>query len=358
VNEKRGIRLDNVTKRFAEVLAVNSVSFHVEEGEFMSLLGPSGCGKTTTLRIIAGFLRPDHGTIHAGGEEITPLPPFKRNIGLVFQNYALWPHMTVFENISFGLKLRKIKVAEIWQRVEEVIALTNLPGLEERFPRELSGGQQQRVALARVLVLKPAILLLDEPLSNLDRKLRVHMRVELRQLQGKLGMTTLYVTHDQEEALSMSDRVAIMDRGRISQIGTPNQIYEDPSCGFVADFVGSVNIMEGQIVEESGELATFKTREGLIFKISIKKALTSAGNLNLAIRPERVKVSHKSIEGDNVMQGEVKFVVYLGSLTRYHVELKEGFQITAECQNVGERFSIGDRVYLMIDGDHCNIIES
>jgi len=353
-----GIGLENVTKKFGSVVAVDSASFTIKKAEFMSLLGPSGCGKTTTLRAIAGFVTLDQGTIHAGGVEITHLPPFKRNIGLVFQNYALWPHMTIFDNISFGLKLRKLKLKDIKRKVDEVLSLTNLSGLEERFPREISGGQQQRVALARALVLQPSVLLLDEPLSNLDRKLRVHMRVELRQLQKNLGITTLYVTHDQEEALSMSDRVAVMDKGKIVQLATPNEIYESPQCSFVADFIGNINIMEGQITEVSDNLATFKTHEGFVIKVPLRERLALKDELILAIRPERIELSHELIEGNNVLSCEVKFVVYLGSFTRYHVELEGGHEIIIESRNPDLKLGIGDTVYVKINTSYCHFIRS
>lgn len=358
LGDKKGIRIENVTKKFGNVTVLESVSLHVKEGEFLSLLGPSGCGKTTTLRMIAGFAKPDEGTIHVQGEEVTHLPPFKRNIGLIFQNYALWPHMTVFENIAFGLKLKNMKPGEIKRIVGEVISLTNLSGLEERFPRELSGGQQQRVALARVLALKPTTILLDEPLSNLDKKLRVYMRVELRQLQKKFNMTALYVTHDQEEALSMSDRVAIMDRGKIIEVGTPDQIYENFKDSFVADFVGNINFMEGKILEVSGGNAVFETREGLILRVPFQEGFRAEGQFRLGIRPERINISREFMEGDNIVLGEVKFMEYLGSLTRYHVELDKGYLILVESQNLDLKLSAGERVYIGIASYHCHFIRS
>jgi len=355
--DKRGISLKNVTKRFGHLVVVDSVSFHVKEGAFMSLLGPSGCGKTTTLRMIAGFLKPERGTINIGGVDVTHLPPFKRNVGLVFQSYALWPHMTVFENISFGLKLDKIKPKAIKKKVGDVLSLTNLSGMENRYPRELSGGQQQRVALARALALDPAVFLLDEPLSNLDRKLRVYMRVELKQLQKKLGMTILYVTHDQEEALSMSDRVAIMNKGRIIQVGTPDEIYENPQSMFTADFVGNINMIEGVILEISGRLATFKTRDGFLLKVSLEKGMKPGARVNVAIRPEKLSVSRQPPEGENVFPGTVKFVDYFGSLIKYFVELETGFQLMAENQNLDARFNAGEKVYLKLEPGHCYFIE-
>jgi len=355
--DTKGISLKNVTKRYGHLVVVDSISFDVKKGEFMSLLGPSGCGKTTTLRMIAGFVKPDRGTIDIGGEDVTHLPPFKRNVGLVFQSYALWPHMTVFENISFGLKLNKIKAKTIKEKVENVLSLTNLNGMENRYPRELSGGQQQRVALARALALDPAVFLLDEPLSNLDKKLRVYMRVELKQLQKNLRMTILYVTHDQEEALSMSDRVAIMNKGRIIQVGTPHEIYENPQSMFTADFVGNINMIEGVISEVSDRLATFRTRDGSLLKVSLEKTMKRGDTVNVAIRPEKLSVSRQQPQGDNVFLGTVKFVDYFGSLIKYFVELETGLQLIAENQNLDPRFNAGEKVYLKLEPGHCYFIQ-
>ena len=355
--DQGGIRLENVAKKFGNTMAVDSVSFHVRHGEFMSLLGPSGCGKTTALRIIAGFVKPTTGTVKVGGVDITHLPPFKRNIGLVFQNYALWTHMTVFENIAFGLKLRKFSSREIKQKVDDVISLTNLHGLEKRFPRELSGGQQQRVAVARVLALNPAVFLLDEPLSNLDRKLRIHMRQELRQLQERLGITTLFVTHDQNEALSMSDRVAIMNKGKIIQIGTPNEIYEKPRSMFVADFVGNTNSIEGDIVDVSEALATLKVKEGFSLKVRAEGEIKTGERLSITIRPERLKISPEPMQGDNVLPGSVKYVDYFGSSIRYHVALETGYLVVVEDQNIDKRMRAAERVYVKIDARHCYAIK-
>ena len=357
--KNKEIWIKNITKKYGDVMAVDSVSLHLKQSEFVSLLGPSGCGKTTTLRIIAGFLKPTNGTVNLGGVEITHLPPFKRKIGLVFQNYALWPHMTVFENIAFGLKLKKIKPKEVKQKVEEVLSLVNLSGMENRFPRELSGGQQQRVALARIIALDLDLWLMDEPLSNLDRKLRVYMRVELKKLQKKLGVTILYVTHDQEEALSMSDRLALMKDGKIIQIGTPDEIYEKPQSTFVANFIGNINVFEGNILEVSDMLATFKTRLGFTLKVPINEELIrSKEKLSIIIRPERVGISRELIEGSNFMPGEVKFIDYHGSSIGYHVELGTGYQIIIEDKNLDMRFNIGEKVCVKIYDNYCSFIKS
>jgi ABC-type Fe3+/spermidine/putrescine transport system ATPase subunit len=356
--DQRGIRLINVTKRFGHQAVVDDISFQVKEGEFMSLLGPSGCGKTTTLRLIAGFLKPNAGTILVGGVDVTHLPPYKRNIGLVFQNYALWPHMTVFENIAFGLKLKKVKPKAIKESIDKVLSLTGLTGLENRFPRELSGGQQQRVSLARVLALNPAVFLLDEPLSNLDRKLRIYMRLELRQLQKKLGMTILYVTHDQEEALSMSDRIIIIDKGKIIQVGTPDEIYERPQSIFAADFVGSVNAIQGAISDVIGNRATFRADHGLTFHVPANEGLKAGQKITITIRPEKFRISRQEMKDENVLAGQVRFVDYFGSLIKYFVEIAPEIEMVVESQNLDTRFQSGERVYLQIDPHHCYPIPS
>ena len=241
------VELSNLTKRYGETLAVDDLSLRVEEGEFFSLLGPSGCGKTTTLRMIAGFVRPNDGRVLIGGEDMTLLPPEKRGIGIVFQNYAIFPHMNVFDNIAFGLKMRKAPRREIRVRVQRALDQVNLGGYERRYQRELSGGEQQRVALARVLITEPKILLLDEPLSALDKKLREEMKYWIKELQQSLGITTVYVTHDQGEALTMSDQIAVMNRARVVQIGAPDAVYEHPADRFVTDFIGESNILEARV---------------------------------------------------------------------------------------------------------------
>ncbi len=241
------VRADAITKRFDQAVAVDHVSLDVYRGEFLSFLGPSGCGKTTTLRMIAGFEEPDAGTITVMGEDMTDRPPHKRNLGMVFQNYALFPHMTVFDNVAFGLKMRKVGSSELKRRVAQVLDLVQLTQMHQRYPRQLSGGQQQRVALARAIVIEPYVLLLDEPLSNLDAKLRKAMQTELRDLQRRLGITAIYVTHDQEEAMTVSDRIVVMDHGQIMQIGTPTEVYRKPANEFVAGFIGQVNFIRGRL---------------------------------------------------------------------------------------------------------------
>src|SRR4030066_2482594 len=243
------IRLQKVVKKFGTLEAVSDVSLEIQDGELFTLLGPSGCGKTTLLRLIGGFHKPDSGEIYVGDRPVAPIPPYERNIGMVFQNYALWPHMTIFDNIAYGLKLKRFPREKISSQVLQALKLVNLTGLEKRYPGQLSGGQQQRVALARALVLNPDVLLLDEPLSNLDAKIRIQVRAEIRKLQKELGITTIYVTHDQEEALTLSDRIAVINLGKILQIGLPRDLYERPHNPFVADFIGINNLIPGNVQE-------------------------------------------------------------------------------------------------------------
>src|SRR5712692_6178658 len=256
------VTIQGVVKRFGAVTAVDAVDLTVADGELFTLLGPSGCGKTTLLRLLAGFYQPDGGTIRFGDRVVNGLPPYERRIGMVFQNYALWPHMTVADNICYGLRLRKLPSAAVQARLQEGLRKVNLIGFEARYPGQLSGGQQQRVALARALVLNPDILLLDEPLSNLDAKIRIQVRAEIRRLQQELRITTIYVTHDQEEALSLSDRVAVMRDGRVLQVGAPKELYERPRTRFVADFVGTNNLVPGRVSERAGGLLVVDTALG------------------------------------------------------------------------------------------------
>jgi len=290
--------IENLTKRFGEVVAVDSVSIHVADGEFVTLLGPSGCGKSTTLAAVAGLDRPDGGRISVGGTVYfdertgTFLPPEARNCGLVFQSYALWPHMTVFDNVVFPLTLRKVPSAERKRRVEEVLALVEMEPYADRYPHQLSGGQQQRVALARTLVYRPAILLLDEPLSNLDAKLRDRARTWLAELRTRLGLTTIYVTHDQIEALSLSDRIVVMNGGRIAQIGTPQDIYERPADPFVADFIGTTNFLPGRVVgAPDGGQALIELEDGQRVAVQVERRTAAPGSrVTLAYRPEQIGV--------------------------------------------------------------------
>ncbi len=271
------VRLDRITKRFHEVVAVDDLSLDIERGEFFSMLGPSGCGKTTTLRMIGGFEEASGGTIYLGEADVTGLPPYKRDVNTVFQNYALFPHLTVFENVAFGLRRKKVTSDSISTRVREMLDLVELPGYESRRPAQLSGGQQQRVALARALINHPRVLLLDEPLGALDLKLRKQMQLELKRIQTEVGITFIYVTHDQEEAMTMSDRIAVMRAGRIEQLGTPEELYERPTTAFVAGFLGVSNLLDGEVAGRDGSLVTVRLPDGT--------ALQRAGRRHRALRP-------------------------------------------------------------------------
>jgi ABC-type Fe3+/spermidine/putrescine transport system ATPase subunit len=315
------IAIEGVVKRFGGVTAVDRADLAVEDGELFTLLGPSGCGKTTLLRLLAGFYQPDAGEIRFGDRVVNRLAPYERHIGMVFQNYALWPHMTVRANVAYGLKLRKLAASEMEARIAAGLAKVNLTGLEQRYPGQLSGGQQQRVALARALVLNPDILLLDEPLSNLDAKIRLQVRAEIRRLQQELSITTIYVTHDQEEALSLSDRVAVMKEGRVLQVGPPRELYERPRTRFVADFVGTNNLLPGEVVAAAGEGLRVRTALGDLLAIG---AGTVGGRCVLAIRPENIAVAAgdgRPAPGGNALQGRVGLVSYLGNTLRYDVEV-------------------------------------
>jgi iron(III) transport system ATP-binding protein len=330
------ISLRGVVKRFGAVTAVDRAELEVADGELFTLLGPSGCGKTTLLRLLAGFYQPDGGEIHFGARKVSGLAPYERNIGMVFQNYALWPHMTVAGNVSYGLRLRRLRDAEINRRMTEGLAKVNLVGLEARYPGQLSGGQQQRVALARALVLNPDILLLDEPLSNLDAKIRVQVRAEIKKLQRELGITTIYVTHDQEEALSLSDRVAVMKDGHVLQVGVPKELYERPRTRFVADFVGTNNLLAGQVRERRGERLVVETGVGRLEAIP---NAAIAERCVLAIRPENVAIAPDdaargvSANGGNRVSGRVALASYLGNTLRYDVEAAAGDVLKADIRD-------------------------
>src|ERR1700719_3344845 len=300
-----------LTKRYSPQVSVGPISFEVHEGEFFSLLGPSGCGKTTTLRCIAGFETLSGGSITVGGERLDDKPPHRRDVGLVFQNYALFPHLTVFDNVAFGLRLRRVAKSEIAARVESVLRLVDLATMTGRFPAQLSGGQQQRVAIARSLVLEPQILMFDEPLSNLDFKLRIQMRDELKSLQRRLGKTSIYVTHDQTEALALSDRIAVLSHGRIEQIGTPSEIYERPATAFVAEFIGSSNLFPGRIVERNGAGALVETGTGL--RLTCGADGVGGAEVSVLLRPERIQVQSPGTGAQiNCFAARIVEVTYLG----------------------------------------------
>lgn len=331
------LALRGLVKRFGALAAVDGVDLTVAPGEFVTLLGPSGCGKTTTLNLIAGFLTPDAGGIALGGREVADLPPFRRDIGLVFQDYALFPHMTAIENVAFGLKMRGIGREEIGRRAIEAMALVKLDGLGARRPLQMSGGQRQRVALARALVIRPTILLLDEPLSNLDLKLREEMRIEISALQRRLGIATVFVTHDQGEALTMSDRIAVMQRGRIEQLGAPAEIYERPATRFVAGFIGNINMTSARIAAaaDGAGLARLDTAAGPAVARAVGAPV--GGAVTLAIRPERLRVAAPGTAPDGAVAWPVTIerVVYLGARLELRLRLADGSPLLAEAANDG-----------------------
>ena len=351
---KKGVRLENVTKIYKdpktkkEFKAVDSIDLDILPGEFVTLLGPSGCGKTTTLRMIAGFESPDEGEIYLGEEAINELTPNKRDTAMVFQSYALFPHMNIFDNIAYGLKLRKVGKDEIKRRVTDMLELVGLEGLENRYTNQLSGGQQQRVALARALVVEPGVLLFDEPLSNLDAKLRVYMRTEIRRIQQKFGITAIYVTHDQSEAMSISDRIIIMNQGIIAQMGTPREVYYHPVSEFVADFIGEANFLHGTAVSED----TVEV-EGIKVKVDLPgKILTPGGQYSLMIRPEAANVRETG-----VLPCTVTLSCFMGSYQSYHVMVGDTLVRINDNYPAGRRtFEVGDEVYLDFGPSDVHII--
>jgi spermidine/putrescine transport system ATP-binding protein len=324
---RAAIGLVGVSKRFGAVGAVDDVSLEIGEGEFFSLLGPSGCGKTTTLRMVAGFELPDTGHIVLQGNDVTKVPANRRAVNMVFQQYALFPHMSVYANVAFGLKVKRVPRAEHRERVHEMLRVVSLEGYDQRRARQLSGGQQQRVALARALVNRPAALLLDEPLGALDVKLRKQMQLELKRIQHELGTTFVYVTHDQEEALAMSDRIAVMNGGRVEQTGSPREIYEHPSTAFVADFIGSLNAFDLRIDELVGTNAVMRLGESQRIVVPVGGDHRPGETLRVAVRPERVQIEAAGspvLDGGSRIEGTIADVVFLGMYTQFHVETGVG----------------------------------
>jgi spermidine/putrescine transport system ATP-binding protein len=351
------VELVSVTKIFGNVTAVDNVTLRIEDGEFFSLLGPSGCGKTTSLRMIGGFEIPSQGEVHICGEPQGFKPAYKRPVNTVFQNYALFPHMTVYQNTAFGLEMQKVPKQEIKGRVLEALEMVRLGGMENRKPQQLSGGQQQRVALARALINQPKVLLLDEPLGALDLKLRKAMQLELKDLQDRVGITFVYVTHDQEEALTMSDRIGVMRRGRLLQVGTPQQIYETPATRYIANFIGDSNYLPGRVAACEGDHVevTLDSGENLIGQAA--SALVAGQAVMLAFRPEKVRINpmKEPVPGGNVIECRISDVVYTGSFTTYILHTKIGSEIMVRWQNEAgtdhQRFSPGDGVRIYWPGE-------
>ncbi len=315
------VTLTGVSKHYGAVPAVRDVSFTINPGEIVSLLGPSGCGKTTTLRMIAGLERPDGGEIRIGATVVDDLPPWRRNIGMVFQSYALFPHMTVAENVAFGLTMRGVGRERIRAEVADAMRLVRLTGLEDRRPSQLSGGQRQRVALARAIVTKPLVLLLDEPLGALDKKLRDQMQVEIKQLQRTVNVTTVFVTHDQEEALTLSDRLVVMDAGKIIQIGTPTEVYEQPQSRFVSDFIGLTNAISARVTAVDGEWTTVATHSGDSTKVRTSPGIGVGDTVELVIRPEKITLHSLDAKPDALLRGMIEGVVYTGAMTYCRVKV-------------------------------------
>ena len=334
------VRIDRVTKRFHDVTAVDDLSLEVRRGEFFSMLGPSGCGKTTTLRMIGGFEEASAGTIYLADVDVTGLPPFKRDVNTVFQNYALFPHLSVFENVAFGLRRKRTVDREIRDRVKKMLDLVELPGYERRKPSQLSGGQQQRVALARALINQPQVLLLDEPLGALDLKLRKQMQIELKRIQTEVGITFIYVTHDQEEAMTMSDRIAVMRYGRIEQLGAPEELYERPTTAFVAGFLGVSNLLDGEVVDRAGELAGIRLGDGTVLRAP-SELVDGATQVRVGVRPEKLRVmagdaigTDEARNGLNTLSGTVLDASYIGVSTQYLVATGDGHRLTVYAQNL------------------------
>ncbi len=349
------VELVNVIKRFGDVVAVNDVSLKIEDGEFFSLLGPSGCGKTTSLRMIAGLETVTAGEILLRGETMREMPPFKRPVNTVFQNYALFPHLNVERNVAFGLEMKKVPKEEIKTRVAEALEMVRMPDMARRRPSQLSGGQQQRIALARALVNRPEVLLLDEPLGALDLKLRKAMQLELKQLQEQVGITFIYVTHDQEEALTMSDRIAVMNEGKVLQIGSPEEIYERPGTRFVADFIGETNFLEGTVAEINGEDIVVSLEDQAMVNAHCNVPVQMGQAVSVVIRPEKF-----SLGEDGMVKGRVEATIYIGTDTRYIIRLTDKTSVTVREQNLDRgqmrTHQKGDEVGLNWNPAHAQVL--
>ena len=357
--ESADVEFINVTKTFNDANAVDDLNLRVEAGEFFSLLGPSGCGKTTSLRMLGGFEDPTKGRILLGGQDVTNLPPYRRDVNTVFQSYALFPHLNVFENVAFGLRRQKIEKHEIKRRVGEMLDIVDLPNYEKRQSSQLSGGQQQRVALARALVNQPKLLLLDEPMSALDAKLRRQMQIELKRIQTQVGITFLYVTHDQEEAMTMSDRLAVMWHGRIEGMGSPKDVYDSPTTEFVASFLGASNLLAGSIVSTSGSRTTIAIDGGGTIVVPVNHVPDLGGStaVKVGVRPEKIGIFPADTDvqpGHNAINGRVRVSTFTGVGNQYIVETTLGVEVTVYAQNIGNQLAprSGDEVILSWPEEH------
>lgn len=351
-----GVKLTNIVKSYGSLTAVDNVSLDIKEGEFLTFLGPSGCGKTTTLRLISGFVQPTSGNIYFGDKDVTGVAPQHRQIGMVFQDYALFPHLTVFENIAFGLVERKYEKSAIKKRVNELLVMIELEEASERYPSEISGGQAQRVAVARAVAHPPTVLLMDEPLGALDLKLRETMQTELRRIQQELGITAVYVTHDQSEAMNMSDRVVVMNSGVIEQIGAPKEIYNKPASIFVANFIGQVNIINGSVTAQKNDL-TMLDYNGLSLSGLYDGTLPKGTIVHLAVRPEDVIISNKAKTGSfNSLKGVVSNTLFSGNVMKITVDLENDDVIKIESQPKTNVYVVGDTVYVNWQPEDCNIL--
>jgi len=356
------VSIRGLNKRFAETAAVDHFDLDIGDGEFVSLLGPSGCGKTTTLRLLAGFLQPDGGEIRVGDEVVSSpsrlVPPERRNMSMIFQSYAVWPHMTVAQNVAYGLKFKKLAKQQSEEKVSKLLALVRLADLKERYPGELSGGQQQRVALARALVVEPQILLMDEPLSNLDANLREEMRFEIRRLHEEFKITTVYVTHDQAEAMATSDRIAVLDRGRLVQVGPPAEIFDRPKTRFVAEFVGKANILRGRLDGEG----RWAVCNGMKIRLADAATIAPSGDVSLCLRPHHIKLiagddaaRRLREQGYNLFSGIIRRAIYFGDAVDYTIELgaQEHLRVIAP---PSERFGLGQSICAAAHPEHCVVV--
>jgi spermidine/putrescine transport system ATP-binding protein len=356
------VRLEHVIKRFGDTVAVDDVVLDIFHREFFSLLGPSGCGKTTTLSLIGGFETPTSGTVYLGDRDVSHVPSYRRDVNTVFQSYALFPHLDVFDNVAFGLRRRRLSKEEITRRVRDALRLVDLPNFERRTPGQLSGGQQQRVALARALVNEPRVLLLDEPLGALDLKLRKQMQLELKRIQRDVGITFLYVTHDQEEAMVMSDRLAVMNNGRIEQLGSPEEVYERPTTDFVASFLGASNLIEGRVVESGGpDYVTVAVAGGDVVRVPADRVPTGSDMVKLGVRPEKLRLEPASVTPDagfNSVTGPVVLASYLGVSHQYTVSGPQGASMTVYVQNLGGSHPpvLGETVRLVWLPEHTFVV--